>query len=112
MRSKLRRQCHTELTAQASPKFSSQSNPSDNAIGIVQANFRRLRGSAESKLGVRIWPDTALYKWIVRHAGWVATHLRVLASGSTPFREVYGHSYTRELATIGDAVLARLPRAK
>ena len=71
-----------------------------------------MRTAAEAKLGMPIAAGTPLYKWMVRHAGWVVTHLRVMASGWTSFQAVTGHRYTRELATMGEAVLARLPRAK
>ena len=49
---------------------------------------------------------------MIRHAGWCTTHLRVLASGSTPYCNVYGHNYVKDLAMIGETVLARLPRNK
>ena len=100
------------VVVRPAPQFSSQSNLSENANGILQAQFRTTRSALEARLGARVRPGSAMYKWLQRHAGWVATNLRIKASGRTAHEDVYGHAYTREMATPGESVLARLPRAK
>ena len=73
------------------PKFSSQSNPAESAISIIEPQFRTLRGALEAKLGMSVPPGTPTYKWLQRHAGWCVTCLRVLGSGTTPYQQVFGH---------------------
>ena len=62
------------MVVNPAPTFSSQSNPSENANGIIQAQFRTSRSALEAKLGARVRPGSAMYKWLQRHAGWVATN--------------------------------------
>ena len=100
------------VVVKPAPAFSSQSNSVENMIGIIEMHFIILRSSTEAKLGMRVAPGTPLYKWMARHAGWCTTHCLVLASGCASFYNMYGHSYTRELVTFGEAILARLPRSK
>eukprot|EP00959_Pyramimonas_sp_CCMP1952_P365136 7646064-Pyramimonas_sp.AAC.1 len=49
------------VVVRPAPTFSSQSNPSENANDIIQAQFRASRSALKARLGAGVRPGTAIY---------------------------------------------------
>ena len=68
---------------------------------------RKLAGTfiegAQSRLGIKIGSDHALWTWAARHASWVLNWFQPV-KGATPYELVYGKSYKALLAEYGEPV--------
>eukprot|EP00959_Pyramimonas_sp_CCMP1952_P268421 5612230-Pyramimonas_sp.AAC.1 len=49
----------SRVVVRPAPTFSSKSNPSENASGIIQAQFRTSRSALEARLGAGVRPGAA-----------------------------------------------------
>eukprot|EP00969_Alexandrium_andersonii_P287605 12714849-Alexandrium_andersonii.AAC.1 len=90
------------VTVSQAPRFSSQSNPAETHIRIVEEEFRTLRSQIEQQYGVHITPEQPIWPWLMRHAGWCAARFRVRSSGNTPFFDAYGHNYSGMTVPAGE----------
>ena len=63
--------------------------------------MRKLAGTVidgvQSRLGIKIGSDHALWTWATRHASWVLNRFQPV-KGATPYELVYGTSYKGLLA--------------
>ena len=84
-------------------KLGDHSFLSQNTVDRV----RKLAGSffegLQSKLGIKIGSDHALWTWAARHASWVLNRFKAV-KGATPYELVYGKHFKQLLAEYGEPV--------
>ena len=84
-------------------KLGDHSFLSQNTVDRV----RKLAGSffegLQSKLGIKIGSDHALWTWAARHASWVLNRFQPV-KGATPYELVCGKSYKGLFAEYGEPV--------
>ena len=83
----------------------------NSKLGDLSANavdrVRQLAGTfiegVQSRLGIKIGPDHALWTWAARHASWALNRFQPV-KGATPYELVYGKSYKGLLAEYAEPV--------
>ena len=79
---------------------------------VKSERVRTLRADCQMRYGAgeAFSADTAIWTWLLRHAGWQISRFQVKANGSTAYKDAYGEHYTSQTVAFGEAVLARIAR--
>ena len=84
-------------------KLGDHSFLSENTVDRVRKLARTFIEGVQSRLGIKIGSDHALWTWAARHASWALNRFQP-AKGATFCELVYGQSYKRRLAEYGEPV--------
>ena len=93
----------------SSPRRSHQSNGGvENYQKQLQGQVRTMLAAMQERTQYRPTVDSALVKWIVRHAAWLIPRFRG-SDVQSPFYRAMGGPYRGKLVEFGETVLAHLP---
>ena len=93
----------------SSPRRSPQSNEGvENYQKQLQGQVRTMLAAMQERTHYRPTADSALMRWIVRHAAWLIPRFRG-SDVQSPFHRAMGGPYRRKLVEFGETVLAHLP---
>ena len=96
----------------SSPRRSHQSNGAfENYQKQLQGQVRTMLAALQERTQYRPTTDSALMKWIVRHAAWLIPRFRG-NDVKSPFYRAVGGPYRGKLLEFGDSVLAHLPEVE
>ena len=97
------------LITRSSPRRSHQSNGSvENYQKQSQGQVRTMLAALQDRTQYRPTTDSALMKWIVRHAAWLIP--RFMGNDvQSPLHRAMGGPYRGKLLEFGESVLAHLP---
>ena len=94
----------------SSPRRSHQCNGGvENSQKLLQGQVRTMLAAIQEHTKYRPTADSALKKWIVRHAAWLIPHFRGNDEVQSPFYRAMGGPYRGKLVEFGVTVLAHLP---
>ncbi|CAK0797434.1 unnamed protein product, partial [Prorocentrum cordatum] len=98
-----------KVTPELTPKHSSQSNPAEAAVKIVEGQTRVLRLDLEKRYGTRITAAMPIWAWMVRHAGWLRERCPRRVGGQSPREIATGTPYKGDIFNFGEAARRGLP---
>ena len=101
---------HQERTViRSCPRRSHQSNGAvENDQKQLQGQVRAMLGALQDRTQYRPTTDSAMMKWIVRHAAWLISRFKS-NDAQSPFYRAMGGPYRGKVLEFGESVLARLP---
>ena len=79
----------------------------EKSVQDAMGQVRTLKLGLEYRLGHAIDDNHAIVEWMIEHAGWLITHLRVGADGRTAWQRVTGRVCTQPLVEFGEVVWAK-----
>ena len=86
------------VVVETTPRHSSASNGlAERDIQSIGGQLRTLRYDTQNRHKTRITPDSAIWPWMVRYAGFRVTRCARGAGGITPLRAAYDQDYTQEI---------------
>ena len=110
MREEIKRHTWVEIVDEKSKAYDSQSNgQAENAVQIVEKQFRTLRDSFETRIGSRLSSCHPFISYLVEHAAKTINRYRVGQDGRTSYRRWKGKDFKVEIPEIGEKVFY-LPR--
>ncbi|CAK0893566.1 unnamed protein product, partial [Prorocentrum cordatum] len=98
------------ITPELTPKHSSQPNPAEAAVKIVEGQTRVLRLDLEKRYGTKVTAAMPIWAWMMRHAGWLHERFSRRAGGQTPHEMATGTPYKGDICNFGETVLHRIAR--
>ncbi|CAK0836065.1 unnamed protein product [Prorocentrum cordatum] len=99
-----------KITPELTPKHSSQSNPAEAAVKIVEGQTRVLRLDLEKRYGTKVTAAMPIWAWMMRHAGWLHERFSRRAGEQTPHEIATGTPYKGDICNFGETVLYRIAR--
>ncbi|CAK0870594.1 unnamed protein product [Prorocentrum cordatum] len=99
-----------KVTAELTPKHSSQSNPAEAAVKIVEGQTRVLRLDIEKRYDTKVTAAMPIWAWMMRHAGWLHERFSRRAGGQSPHEIATGTPYKGDICNFGETVLYRIAR--
>ena len=95
-----------KVVADRTPRHSTVSNGlAERAVGKIGEQLSTLRYDTQNRYKTRISPDSAIWPWMVRYAGFCVTKYVRGAGGVTPFRAAYARDYTQFFVPFAETVL-------
>ena len=96
----------TEIVHEESPVRGSNANGSiERAIQTIQGQIRAIKDYTERQIGATIGLDSAVLKWLVRHAAWTLTTFHVGSDGKTEHQRIRGKPFIQQIAAFGGQIL-------
>ena len=96
----------TEIVYEESPVRGSNANGSiERAIQTIQGQIRAIKDYTERQIGATIGLDSAVLKWLVRHAAWTLTTFHVGSDGKTAHQRIRGKPFIQQIAAFGEQIL-------
>ena len=93
----------TEIVYEESPVGDSNANGSnERAIQTIQGQIRAIKDYTERQIGATIGLDSAVLKWLVRHAAWTLTTFHIGSDGKTAHQRIRGKPFNQQIAAFGD----------
>merc|ERR1712240_75927 len=94
------------IVLEESPVKESQANGGvENAIRQVQGQIRTIKDCLQSRIGVKINGDEAIFPWLVSHAAATINRHHVGQDGKTAYQRWKGKPFRREITEFGETVL-------
>ena len=98
----------TEIVYEESPVGDSNANGSiERAIQTIQGQIRAIKDYTERQIGATIGLDSAVLKWLVRHAAWTLTTFHVGSDGKTAHQRIRGKPFIQQIAAFGEQILLK-----
>ena len=98
------------LIPDAAPSLSS--NPAEAAIKQVESMIITLKSDLEARYSIAISHTSPVFKWLIKHAGFLYSRFFVQQDGFTAYFRLFGHGYQSELVPFGETVMARLSKTR
>ena len=96
----------TEIVYEESPVGDSNTNGSiERAIQTIQAQIRAIKDYTGRQIGATIGVNSAVLKWLVRHAAWTLTTFHIGSDGKTAHQPIRGKPFNQRIAAFGEQVL-------
>ena len=81
----------------------------ENAVQQVQGQFRALKDTLESRIGIRISGESAVVPWLVMHSARTLDRFNIGLDGKAPYRRWKGKDFRREIAEFCEIVMYLKP---
>ena len=96
----------TEIVYEESPVGDSNANGrTERANQTIQGQTRAIKDYTERQIGATIGLDSAVLKWLVRHAAWTLTTFHVGSDGMTAHQRIRGKPFNQLIAALGEQLL-------
>ena len=99
-----------EIVLEESPGYDSKGNGEiEQAVQLVQGQFRAMKDALESRYGVRFDGDHNCIPWLVAHASDSITRYHVYSDGRTGYQNWKGRPFNKECVEFGECIMYKPP---